>query len=55
MSLETTFVCKTQHFVCYTCGITYAQHTDPTVNQFLGNPVHSHIRLCTYQYLIFAV
>ena len=51
MCFELPFISKSEHFIVYTCWITYAQHIDSTVNKLLTYPVYSHITLCTDHHL----
>ena len=53
MSLKTTLVGKREHLVVHTRRITYSQHIDATINEFLRYPVNGHIALCTHQHLVF--
>ena len=55
MVFEPTFVGERQHLVVYPCRVADAQHVDTSVHQFLGNPVHGHVALRTYQHLRFPV
>ena len=51
MRLEATLIGERQHLVVDTGRITDTQDVDASVNEFLRDPVDSHITLCTYQHL----
>ena len=54
MRLKPSFVGEGEHLIIYSRRITYTQHVDATVDEFLGYPVDSHITLSTYQHLVLA-
>ena len=53
MTFEAPFVGERKHFVVHPGRITDAQNRYTAVNQFFGNPVDSHITLCTDEHLTF--
>ena len=51
MRLEATLIGKAEHLVVHPRRIADAQHVDTSIHEFLRNPIHRHVALCTYQHL----
>ena len=54
MRLEAPLVGKREHLIVHTGRIADAEHIDAAINQFLGDPIDSHIALGTDQHLTLA-